>query len=86
MYEDELIPSDADCRLERVIVLSVVSDDHGGGLSRQQLEAQLDPADPRDLADALEQLGAAGIIEISAQSIRASRASVRLRELGLIAV
>jgi hypothetical protein len=86
MYEDEMISSDAERRLERVIVLEVVSDESGAGLSRQQLEAQLDQPDPRDLTDALEQLGAAGVVDISGETVRASRASLRLRTLGLIAV
>jgi hypothetical protein len=86
MYEDEMIPSDEDRQLERVIVLQVVSDESGAGLSRQQLEAQLDQPDPRDFTDALEQLGAAGVVEISGETVRASRASLRLRTLGLIAI
>ncbi len=86
MYEDEMIPSDEERRLERVIVLQVVSDESGAGLSREQLEAELDQPDPADLADALEQLGAAGVVDISGETIRASRASLRLRTLGLIAV
>jgi hypothetical protein len=86
MYDDEMVSSDEERRLERVIVLEVVSDDSGAGLSRQQLEAQLDQPDPRDLTDALEQLGAAGVVDISGENVRASRASLRLRTLGLIAV
>lgn len=86
MYEDEMIPSDEDRQLERVIVLQVVSDESGTGLSRQQLEAQLDRPDPRDFTDALEQLGAAGVVDISGETVRASRASVCLRTLGLIAI
>lgn len=86
MYEDEMISSEQDRQLERVIVLQVVCDESGEGLSRQQLEAQFDQPDPRDFTDALEQLGAAGVVDISGETIRASRASQRLRALGLIAI
>jgi hypothetical protein len=73
-------------RIERAIVLQAVRADHHRRCSRLELELELADASPAALTTALARLADAGVVELGAQWIRASRATVRIDELDLIAI
>ena len=73
-------------RVERAIILQLLSDDHGERWSRAELEVEISNVDPLDISDALARLDQDGIVQISGESVSASRAVRRLDELGLIAI
>jgi hypothetical protein len=75
-----------DPRIERAIILQVLRDDHGDRWSRAELEVEISNVEPLDISDALARLGQDGIVQISGESVSASRAVRRLDELGLIAI
>lgn len=72
-------------RLERAIVLLLLSDDHRQAWSPEHLAAELE-ADPPTLGRALDRLTQAGVVEFAGAAVRASRATRRLDELGLIGI
>ncbi|HYM46100.1 MAG TPA: hypothetical protein VES65_08085 [Solirubrobacteraceae bacterium] len=84
--QDTKIRSDEDRRLERAIVLQTLRDDHDTGWPRPELEAELGRPDPIAIGDALTRLNYEGVVELSGETVCASRAALRLSELELIAV
>jgi SOS-response transcriptional repressor LexA len=80
------IPSDDDRRLERAIVSQTLRDDHDRRWSRAELGAELGHADPMAIDNALTRLQGEGVVELTDETVRASRAAQRLDELGMIAV
>jgi hypothetical protein len=80
------IPSDRDCPLERAVVSQTLRDDHDKRWSRAELEAELDPTDPLAIGDALARLADHGVIELTGETVCASRAATHLDELEMIAV
>lgn len=73
-------------RIERAIILQFLRDDHGNRWSRAELEVEISNVEPLDISDALARLDPDGIVQISGESVSASRAVRRLDELGLIAI
>ncbi len=76
---------DGDERLERAIVLLLLTAEHPQAWSPGQLAAEL-AADPSTLEQALDRLTRAGVVELSGNKARASCAAQRIDELGLIGV
>jgi predicted transcriptional regulator len=72
-------------RLERAIVLQLLRDDREQGWSSQQLAAELDAQAPA-LERALKSLERDGVLRLEQDAVRASRATCRLDELGLLSV
>jgi hypothetical protein len=72
--------------IERAILLQCLRDDHGNCWSRSELEVEISNVEPLDISDALARLGQDGIVQISGESVSASRAVRRLDELRLIAI
>jgi hypothetical protein len=77
---------ECDPRVERVIILQFLRDDHGDRWSHAELEVEISNVEPLDISDALARLDQDGIVQISGESVSASRAVRRLDELGLIAI
>ena len=77
---------ECDPRIERAIILQFLRDDHGDRWSRAELEVEISNVEPLDISDALTSLDQDGIVQISGESVWASRAVRRLDELGLIAI
>jgi hypothetical protein len=77
---------ECDPRIERAIILQFLRDDHGDRWSRAELEVEISTVEPLDISDALARLDQDGIVQISGESVSASRAVRRLDELGLIAI
>ncbi|HME04209.1 MAG TPA: hypothetical protein VKG38_14405 [Solirubrobacteraceae bacterium] len=73
-------------RVERVVILQLLRDDHGDRWSRAALEVEIANVEPLDITDALARLDQEGIVQISGDSVSASRAVRRLDELELIAI
>jgi len=87
MQEQETTTSsDQASRLERAIILQTLRDDHDSCWSQLELEAELGRPDPTAIGDALTRLTQAGVVERSGDAVRASRATLRLSELELIAI
>jgi hypothetical protein len=80
------IPSDSDSQIERVIVSQILRDDHDKRWARAELEAELDHTDPLAVGEALTRLSDQDVIELSGETVQASRATVHLDELEMIAV
>jgi ribosomal protein S19E (S16A) len=80
------IPSDRDRRLERAIVLQTLREDRGGGWGRAELAAELAGADPIAIRTALTRLEEEGVVESAGETVRASRAAMRLNDLDMIAI
>jgi predicted transcriptional regulator len=80
------ISSDRDRLLERAIVLQIIRDDHNDDWTRTELTAELGDADPIAVRVALTRLEEEGVIEFAGETVRASRATVRLNELDVIAI
>jgi hypothetical protein len=78
--------NDRDCRIERAIVMQTLRDDHDEGWSRAELAAELDRSDPIAIGDALIRLRDEGVVELAGETVRASRAAMRLNELDIIAL
>jgi 2-keto-4-pentenoate hydratase len=72
-------------RLERAIVLQLLRDDHEQRWSREELLAEIDAEAPA-LERALSRLGADGVLCVIETHAWASRAALRMDELGLIGV
>jgi hypothetical protein len=77
---------EGDPRVERAIILQFLRDDHGDRWSRAELDVEIFNVEPLDISDALARLDQDGIVQISGESVSASRAVRRLDELGLIAI
>ncbi len=77
---------ECDPRIERAIILQFLRDDHGDRWWRAELELEISNAEPLDISDALARLDQDGIVQISGESVWASRAVRRPDELGLIAI
>jgi hypothetical protein len=75
-----------DPRVERAIILQFLRDDHEHRWSRAELEVEISNIEPLDINDALARLDQNGIVQISGESVWASRAVRRLDELRLIAI
>ncbi len=80
------VRSAEDRRVEQVIVLQILRDDHPERWSRVELEAELDHIDPLAISDALARLETEGVAHLSGESVRASRAARRLDDLDLISI
>jgi DNA-binding GntR family transcriptional regulator len=74
-----------DARLERAIVLHMLSDDPGRRWPRARIEVEIQAAAP-DVREALGRLVGAGVLCADERQVWVSPASSRLDELGLIAV
>jgi predicted transcriptional regulator len=72
-------------RLERAIVLLLLTDERRQAWSVEQLAAEL-ATDPSSLERALDRLSHAGVVELAGADARASRAARRIDELGLIGI
>jgi hypothetical protein len=72
-------------RLERAIVLQLLSDDREASWSCEELLMELGGEMPR-LEDALKRLRDDGVLWIADEQVSVSRAARRLDELGLIVV
>ncbi len=83
---NQILDGDEARRLERAIVLRIVGAEHDRRCSREGLAAELSDVEPDALAEALAQLDREGVIALEARAVRASRATVRLDELELIAL
>jgi hypothetical protein len=77
---------ESDPRVERAIVLQLLSDDHEHRWSRAELQLEISKSEVLDLSDALARLDQDGIVRICGESAWASRAVRRLDELELIAI
>jgi hypothetical protein len=77
--------SGGESRLERAIVLELLSDDGERSRSVAELEAELD-AQPGELDTALRGLQVSGVLDGSAGRVWASAATRRLDELELIGI
>ncbi|HEV3319771.1 MAG TPA: hypothetical protein VG053_08600 [Solirubrobacteraceae bacterium] len=80
------ISDDRDRLLERAIVLQTLRDDRDDGWRRVELAAELGSADPIAIREALTRLEGENVIEFAGETVRASRATVRLNDLEMIAV
>jgi DNA-binding MarR family transcriptional regulator len=76
---------DGDERLERAIILLLLTEEHRRAWSAGRLAAEL-AADPSALERALDGLTQAGVVEFTGRDARASRAAQRIDELGLIGI
>jgi hypothetical protein len=77
--------SGADLSLERAIALTLIGDDGARRWSREELAAQMGVDEP-SLEVALARLVHDGVLLADGRELSASRATVRLDELGLICV
>ncbi len=80
------ISDDRDRLLERAVVSQSLREDRAEGWRRAELAAELDDADPIAIRNALTRLEEEGVIEFARETVRASRAVVRLNELDMIAI
>lgn len=80
------ISEDRDRLLERAVVSQALRDDRTDGWRRVELAAELGDADPIAIRNALTHLEEEGVVEFAGESVRASRAAIRLNDLDLIAV
>jgi len=80
------ISRERDRRLERAIVSQALRDDREEGWRRTELAQELADADPVAIRDALTRLQEDGVVEFAGETVRASRAAMRLNELGTIAI
>jgi len=80
------LANDSDNQIERAIVSQTLRDDHNPSWSRAELDTELDPIDALAVGDAIARLADRGVIELVGETVRASRATVRLDELDMIAV
>jgi predicted transcriptional regulator len=76
---------DGDERLERAIVLLLLTGERRQAWSLGQLAAELD-ADQPALERALDRLTQAGVVAFAGADVRASRAARRIDELDLIGI
>jgi hypothetical protein len=82
----QTLDDDIDKRLERTIVLRIVGEERDRRCSRADLAEELDDVEPNVLAGALARLDRADVIALEGPTVRASRATVRLDQLELIAL
>jgi hypothetical protein len=80
------ISGDRDRRIERAIVSQTLREDRDDGWRRTELAAELGDADPIAIRDALTRLEAESVVELAGETVRASRAAMRLNDLDMIAV
>jgi DNA-binding GntR family transcriptional regulator len=80
------ISSDRDRRIERAIVWQTLRDDRDEDWSRTALAAELGDAYPITIRDALTRLEEEGVVEFAGETVRASRATMRLSDLEMIAI
>jgi hypothetical protein len=80
------ISDDRDRPLERAIVLQALRDDRDDDWPRVELAGELGGADPIAIREALTSLEGAGVIELAGETVRASRATVRLSDLEMLAI
>jgi predicted transcriptional regulator len=80
------ISGDRDRAVERAIVLQALRDDHDDDWARVELAAELGGADLIAIREALTRLEGEGVIEFAGETVRASRATVRLHDLEMIAI
>jgi DNA-binding HxlR family transcriptional regulator len=72
-------------KLERAIVLQLLRDDREQGWTSRQLAAEMDTQTPM-LEQALSSLERDGVVSVEQDAVRASRATCRLDELGLLSL
>ncbi len=72
-------------KLERAIVLQLLRDDREQEWSSQQLAAEMDMQAPM-LERALSSLEREGVLSLEQDAVRATRATCRLDELGLLSI
>jgi hypothetical protein len=73
-------------KLERAIVLLLLSDNHGARCSRAELSAGLGDVEPSALTAALGHLQERGVVGVESDTILALPCAHLLDELGLIGV
>lgn len=78
--------SDRNHLLERAIVSQALREDRHDGWQRSDLAAELADTDPVVIRNALSCLEAEGVVEFTGEMVRASRPTMRLNDLDLIAV
>jgi hypothetical protein len=72
-------------RLERAVVLELLAEERADGISTAELQHALGAADG-ELDAAVGELAAAGVLEASGETVRASAATRRLDGLELIGI
>lgn len=80
------IAGDRDRLLERAIVLHALGEDRNDDWARVELATELGGADPVAIRESLTRLEGEGVIELAGETVRASRATVRLDDLEMIAI
>ncbi|HEV2998345.1 MAG TPA: hypothetical protein VGX16_04510 [Solirubrobacteraceae bacterium] len=71
---------------ERGVMLCILSDAHDERWTRTDLEQDLLDLEPKKIEEATERLGKDGLLHIHQEHVIASRAGIRLDELGLVTV
>ncbi len=71
---------------QRAIILQVLRDDHTETWSRAELESEIYGIEPLAISDALATLEAEGVVNVTGEQVRASRATWHLDTLGMIAI
>ncbi len=84
--QHEMVRGHKQRQLERAVILMTISSDHAPEWSRGDLAAELGAPEQTDLAEVLLRLEHEHVIELRGERVRASRATLRLSELDLIAV
>jgi predicted ArsR family transcriptional regulator len=79
------ISDDGDPRVERTIVVSLLEEAHRDGCTRTQLARELGLAGAA-FETPLARLREEGVVELVSETVRASRATVHLDTLELIAI
>jgi len=82
---DEIVQR-ADEVLQRAIVLQLLRQDRDERWSRAELETELQETPPIEVNDALAHLREEGVLHLSGELVRASRASRHIDNLGMIAI
>src|SRR4029077_2452003 len=80
------ILGDLDRQIERAIVLQNLGEDRADGRSHAELEAELDRVNPSTIGKAIAHLRDEGVIELADELLHATRPTLHLNELELIAV
>ncbi|HXB64109.1 MAG TPA: hypothetical protein VNV42_04440 [Solirubrobacteraceae bacterium] len=71
---------------QRAVILALLDRDPPATWTRARLKDTLGDIDPGVLAAALTQLGAVGVIRLDGEHVRASLATRRLEQLGMISI
>ena len=85
-HEPKQVPSAAERRLQRLVVLELLRDDHQGPWSGCELSDELSPVRAETLATAIDRLVKEGVLCGDGDELSPSPALQRLNELELICV